>query len=76
MQPVQFADPDIAIRYDWNAAMAVAARKAILARASANHWWVAGAHISFPGIGHIVADADGDQYRWVPANYTLNRIKP
>lgn len=74
MQPVQFADPDIAIRYDWNAAMAVAARKAILARASANHWWVAGAHISFPGIGHIVADAD--HYRWVPANYTLNRIKP
>lgn len=74
MQPVQFADPDIAIRYDWNAAMAVAARKTILVRASANHWWVAGAHISFPGIGHIAAD--GDHYRWVPANYTLNRIKP
>jgi glyoxylase-like metal-dependent hydrolase (beta-lactamase superfamily II) len=72
MQPVQFADPDIAIRYDWNGPMAVGTRKAILERVSANHWWVAGAHISFPGIGHVAADHG--QYRWIPANYTLNRM--
>lgn len=75
MQPVQFSDPDIAIRYDWNVPMAVAARKAILAKMAANGWWVAGAHISFPGIGHV-RSAGAGHYVWVPANYTLNRLKP
>jgi glyoxylase-like metal-dependent hydrolase (beta-lactamase superfamily II) len=72
MQPVQLPAPEIAIRYDWNVAVAVASRKAILAKVAANGWWVAGAHISFPGIGHVRGDGPG-RYQWVPANYTLNR---
>lgn len=71
MQPVQMPDPDIAIEYDWDVPSAIAARKSALALASKNGWWVAGAHISFPGIGHVLAEGAG--YRWIPTNYTLNR---
>lgn len=72
MAAVQFPDPGIAIQYDWHADEAVTARRAILAEASARRWWVAGAHISFPGIGHVKAMPAGG-YQWVAANYTLNR---
>ena len=75
IQPVQLADPDVGIRYDWNAPMAAATRKAILAKVAANGWWIAGAHISFPGIGHVRAAGAG-HYAWVPANYSLNRTRP
>lgn len=71
MQPVQLPDPDIAIEYDWDVPAAILARKDALALVAKNGWWVAGAHVSFPGIGHVRAVSDG--YRWIPANYTLNR---
>ena len=71
MQPVQMPNPDIAIQYDWNVPMAIAARKTALALAARKGWWVAGAHISFPGIGHVRISGKG--YRLIPANYTLNR---
>jgi glyoxylase-like metal-dependent hydrolase (beta-lactamase superfamily II) len=71
MQPVQLPDPDVAIEYDWNVPLAIATRKNALAIAASKGWWVAGAHVSFPGIGHVRGDGKG--YRWIPANYTLNR---
>jgi hypothetical protein len=37
--------------------------------ASDNEYWIAGAHLSFPGIGHVRASRDG--YLWIPANYTI-----
>ncbi|WDF72560.1 MBL fold metallo-hydrolase [Novosphingobium sp. KACC 22771] len=75
MAPVQFPDPKVAIRYDWNAAMAIAAREKLMARAAAQGWLVAGAHISFPGIGHIRRKGAGS-FEWAPLNYTLNRMQP
>jgi len=69
---VQFDDPQVAIRYDWQSTQAIASRDALYQQAVANGWWIAAAHISFPGIGHI-AEGAPYQYRWVPANYTLNR---
>ncbi|MBO9723952.1 MAG: MBL fold metallo-hydrolase [Novosphingobium sp.] len=69
---VQFDDPHIAIKYDWKVPGAIASRDRLLAEAVKNGWWVAGAHISFPGIGHIAAKGR-NAYAWVPANYTLNR---
>ena len=71
MQPVQLPDPEIAIEYDWNVPLAVAARKNALSLAASKGWWIAGAHVSFPGIGHV--RANGKAYRWIPANYTSNR---
>ena len=71
MQPVQLPDPEIAIEYDWNVPLAIAARKNALSLAASKGWWIAGAHVSFPGIGHV--RSEGQAYRWIPANYTLNR---
>lgn len=75
MAPVQFPDPKVAIRYDWNVPMAVAAREKLMARAASEKWLVAGAHISFPGVGHI-RRTGADRFEWVPLNYTLNRTQP
>ncbi len=75
MAPVQFPKPKVAIRYDWNVPMAIAAREKLMARAAAEGWLVAGAHISFPGIGHIRRNG-ADSFEWVPVNYTLNRMQP
>lgn len=68
---VQFDDPQIAIKYDWQVPGAIANRDRLLAEAVKNGWWIAAAHISFPGIGHIAAKGRS-AYAWVPANYTLN----
>lgn len=74
MQPVQLPHPEVAIRYDWNVPMAIASRRKVFAMAADRRWMVAGAHVSFPGIGHVRRDGEG--YSWVPLNYTLNRARP
>lgn len=63
----QFARPEIAIEFDTNKAQAVATRKRIFAEAAEQQLWVAGAHLPFPGIGHVRAESDG--YAWVPIEY-------
>jgi glyoxylase-like metal-dependent hydrolase (beta-lactamase superfamily II) len=68
---VQFPDPAVTIAFDTDSVMAVAARKKVFADAAAHGDWVAGAHLSFPGIGHLRAAGTG--YRYVPANYTALR---
>ena len=65
---VQFAHPEVTIQYDSDPAAARAQRLALFKTIAENEYWVAGAHIAFPGIGRMKADGDG--YRWVPANYT------
>jgi len=65
---VQFPDPTVTIRFDTDSDMATAQRKEVFSEAADRGLWVAGAHLSFPGIGHMRA-VDG-QYLFVPANYT------
>ena len=72
VQPVQFPDPDVAMKYDTSNRQAVTSRRNVLADAARQGYWIAGAHISFPGIGHVRSEGGG-RYTWVPANYTLNR---
>jgi hypothetical protein len=72
MSAVQFPRPDIAIQYDWNAAEAIDTREHVLAEAADKGWLIAGAHLSFPGIGHVLKLPHGS-YQWLPLNYTLNR---
>jgi glyoxylase-like metal-dependent hydrolase (beta-lactamase superfamily II) len=67
---VQFADPSLADGYDKDAAAGVAQRKKIFAEAAEHRYWVAGAHLSFPGIGHLRAAGAGAGYTYVHANYT------
>jgi len=68
---VQFVDPSVTIQFDTDAQMAAAERKKVYADGAAQGFWLAAAHLSFPGIGHIRPDAQG--YVYVPANYSVPR---
>ena len=64
---VQFPRPGVGIRFDTDSAAAIAQRARVFAEAAAQGYWVAGAHLSFPGIGHLQHSGTG--YTWLPANY-------
>lgn len=64
---VQFARPEAAVEFDIDKTQAVATRQAIFADAAKDRLWVAGAHLPFPGIGHVRAEANG--YSWVPVEF-------
>lgn len=64
---VQFAHPETSFEYDSDAKQAVATRKALFAQAAQGGWWVAGAHLPFPGLGHVRRDPAG--YAWVPVEF-------
>jgi len=65
---VQFVKPDVSVEFDTDYKAAVATRKRLLADAAKNRLAVAGAHLPFPGIGHVRADGKG-AYAWVPVEY-------
>jgi glyoxylase-like metal-dependent hydrolase (beta-lactamase superfamily II) len=65
---VQFADPSVTIHFDTDSPMAAVQRKKIFADVAGHGDWVAGAHLSFPGIGHLRTTGSG--YSFVPANYS------
>lgn len=64
---VQFARPEVVIEFDVDKAQAIATRKKIFADAAAQKLWVAGAHLPFPGIGHVRTEGKG--YAWVPVEF-------
>lgn len=66
---VQFPDPAVSIILEYDSKAAAREREAIFAEAEATHEWVAGAHLPFPGIGHVRRAARG--YQFVPANYSV-----
>ena len=65
---VQFANPRASYEVDADRAQAIQSRRAMLQRAAREGWWVAGAHLPFPGLGH--ARVEGKGYAWVPAEYS------
>jgi glyoxylase-like metal-dependent hydrolase (beta-lactamase superfamily II) len=69
---VEFPDPSVTFALETDSKAAVAQRRKAFADAAANGYWVAAAHIAFPGIGHIRA-AGKKGYDWVPANYSVVR---
>jgi glyoxylase-like metal-dependent hydrolase (beta-lactamase superfamily II) len=64
---VQLPRPDVTIAFDIDPKAAAATRKRVFADALKGRYWVAGDHISFPGVGHVQADGKG--YRWIPMTY-------
>jgi glyoxylase-like metal-dependent hydrolase (beta-lactamase superfamily II) len=64
---VQFPDPSVTIHFDTDSVMAATQRKKVFADVAEHGSWVAGAHLSFPGIGHLRAADSG--YIYAPANY-------
>jgi glyoxylase-like metal-dependent hydrolase (beta-lactamase superfamily II) len=66
---VQFRYPSAYTSFDADPKAATAQRLRVLKMAADKGDWVAGAHLAFPGIGHIRA-GEG-RYFWIPANYTI-----
>lgn len=66
---IQFDRPDVTIQYDSDTNVAAEQRKKYFAEAAAQGYLIGGAHIPFPGLGHV--RADGTAYTFVPINYAL-----
>lgn len=64
---VQFAKPEVVIEFDVDSPKALETRKKIFADAARDKLWVAGAHMPFPGIGHVRSEGAG--YAWVPSEF-------
>lgn len=65
--PVQFPRPEISVAFDVDQKAAIAARKSLFAQAAKDRTLLAGAHLAFPGLGHVRAQGTG--YEWVPATF-------
>jgi hypothetical protein len=59
------------MKYDSEPTAAIAARETIFADAAEHGILLAGAHLSFPGLGHLRPQGNG--YTWIPVNYTVVR---
>src|SRR5580658_273021 len=65
----QFPNPTVTIKFDSNSAAAAASRQRLFAEAAAKGYLVGGAHLSFPGLGHLHADESNKSYTYVPSAY-------
>ncbi len=65
---VQFARPEVAMAFDTDSKPAIASRKLWFARAAKEKILLAGAHLVFPGLGHVRAEGKG--YQWIPVEYS------
>ncbi|HMA50052.1 MAG TPA: MBL fold metallo-hydrolase [Magnetospirillaceae bacterium] len=65
---IQFPDPDKGSMFDTDGKAADAERNKILSMAAKDGAILAGAHLPFPGLGHLRADGKG--YDWIPVNFT------
>lgn len=63
----QFRRPNIAIEFDVDSHQAVQTRKRLMAEAAKDKLWVGGAHLPFPGLGHVRRDQVG--FTWVPVEF-------
>lgn len=65
---IQLPRPEVSFEFDVDEKQAIATRKKVLADAAKNRLWIGGAHLPFPGLGHVRAEKTG--YSWVPVAYT------
>jgi glyoxylase-like metal-dependent hydrolase (beta-lactamase superfamily II) len=68
---VQFEDPAVTIGFDGDQKAAAVARKKLFDAAAKDGALIGGAHLQFPGMGHLRIEGKG--YRFVPVNYTQMR---
>lgn len=64
---VQFPRPEVSIDFDIDQPAAVATRTTLMKSLATGKEWVAGAHLPFPGLGHLRQAGAG--YAWCPALY-------
>jgi glyoxylase-like metal-dependent hydrolase (beta-lactamase superfamily II) len=68
----QFPNPEVSLKYDVDMPSAIAQRKKVFADAATNRYWVGGAHLPFPGIGHLRQNGAG--YTYVHINYSSHAL--
>lgn len=68
---VQFKNPLVTIHFDTDSKAALKERQQAFAAAADGGYLAAGAHLAFPGIGHLRHAGPG--YLWIPVNYTVIR---
>jgi glyoxylase-like metal-dependent hydrolase (beta-lactamase superfamily II) len=75
---VQMPEPKVTVTFDADSTQARKSREKILATVVNSKEWVAGAHLAFPGLGHVTqgGSINPPSYQWVPANYSLAGLKP
>lgn len=71
VKSVQFADPSVTIAYDSDPDEAAPARIAEFTDAAQKGYLVAGAHMPFPGLGHVAGK--GSAFEWLPVDYSVIR---
>lgn len=64
---VQFSHPDVSFEFDVDQKQAIKTRKTVIEQSVKNGWAIAGAHLPFPGLGHIRKEKSG--YAWVPVEF-------
>jgi glyoxylase-like metal-dependent hydrolase (beta-lactamase superfamily II) len=64
---LQFPEPDRALTFDTDQAMAIASRKRVFDMVTNDRLMIAGSHLPFPGIGHVAKAATG--YAYVPIEW-------
>jgi glyoxylase-like metal-dependent hydrolase (beta-lactamase superfamily II) len=64
---LQFADPERSISFDTDQALGIATRKRVLDMTATDRLMIAGAHLPFPGLGHVARAATG--YAYVPVEW-------
>jgi len=65
---MQFPDPSLTLKFDSDTKEAAVERRKIFAEAAKSGDWIAGPHLPFPSMGHLVASGKG--YTFIPINYT------
>lgn len=65
---VQFPRPDVTIEFDTDSKQAAITRKAVFKAAAESKELVGGAHLPFPGLGHVRSDSK-TAYSWVPVEF-------
>lgn len=61
---IMMPNPEFYVAFDTDRDAAVTQRRAILERAASERLLVSGAHLPFPGMGHVRKNGNG--YEWVP----------
>jgi glyoxylase-like metal-dependent hydrolase (beta-lactamase superfamily II) len=67
---LQFPEPERSIAYDLDPPQAIATRKKVMDMVSTDRVTIAGMHIGFPGVGHVVKAGTG--YAFLPVWWNGN----
>jgi hypothetical protein len=72
IEEVQFPAPQINVIFDGNRMAAMKQRQRAFADAAERGYLVAGAHVTYPGIGRLAKEGSG--YRWWPLRFVDDAI--